>query len=84
MCVILLTSPHFQPTLLAERFIMPEIKHVKITVLLQPDEFDRFDAFCKEMGYKKSPLVARLIRDYLNNESGNNQISMNEKYEKRS
>ena len=63
---------------------MPEIKHVKITVLLQPDEFDRFDAYCKEMGYKKSPLVVRLIRDYLNNEGANNQTPMNEKYGKSS
>jgi hypothetical protein len=37
----------------------------KITVLLQDDEFDRFDRYCRERGYKKSTLIARLIRQYL-------------------
>jgi hypothetical protein len=47
---------------------MIENKPVKITVLLKPGEFSRFDAYCEEMGYKKSPLIARLIREYLNHE----------------
>jgi len=37
----------------------------KITVLLPEDEFARFDAYCRERGYKKSTLIARLIRQYL-------------------
>ena len=37
----------------------------KITVLLNPEEFDRFDAFCRDRGFKKSTLIARLIRQYL-------------------
>jgi hypothetical protein len=37
----------------------------KITVLLSEEEFDRFDAYCRERGYKKSTLIARLIRQYL-------------------
>ena len=37
----------------------------KVTVLLSESEFARLDAFCEEKGYKKSTLVARLIRDYL-------------------
>ena len=37
----------------------------KITVLLSPEEFDRFDGFCRDRGFKKSTLIARLIRQYL-------------------
>jgi hypothetical protein len=37
----------------------------KITVLLLDEEFARFDAYCRERGYKKSTLIARLIRQYL-------------------
>ena len=40
----------------------------KISVLLTDSEESRFDAYCDEKGYKKSTLVARLIRDYLNKE----------------
>ena len=37
----------------------------KITVLLSDEEFDRFDNYCRERGYKKSTLISRLIRQYL-------------------
>jgi hypothetical protein len=37
----------------------------KVTVLLADDEFDRFDAYCEERGFKKSTLIARLVRDLL-------------------
>ncbi|WP_428938910.1 hypothetical protein [Fontivita pretiosa] len=37
----------------------------KISVLLRDDEYERLDRFCRERGYKKSTLVARLIRQYL-------------------
>jgi hypothetical protein len=37
----------------------------KITVLLPDEEFDRFDSYCRDRGYKKSTLIARLIRQYL-------------------
>ena len=40
----------------------------KITVLLPPDEFQRFDQYCRERGYKKSTLIARLLRQYLDME----------------
>ena len=40
-------------------------KRIKISVLLDPKEFDRFDAYCQERGFKKSTLIARLIRDHL-------------------
>lgn len=37
----------------------------KVTVLLSPSEFSRLDAYCDENGFKKSTLIARLIREYL-------------------
>lgn len=40
----------------------------KISVLLDRAEADRFDAYCKEKGFKKSPLIARLIREHLQKE----------------
>ena len=40
-------------------------KRPKISVLLDSEEFDRFDAYCQERGFKKSTLIARLIRDHL-------------------
>jgi len=40
-------------------------KRVKVTVLLAQEEFERFDAYCDQRGFKKSTLIARLIRDHL-------------------
>ena len=43
-------------------------KRSRVTVLLDPEEFERFAAFCLQRGHKKSTLVARLIRDHLDSE----------------
>ena len=43
-------------------------KRQKISVLLEADEADRFEAYCVEKGFKKSTLIARLIREYLDRE----------------
>ncbi len=40
----------------------------KISVILDRDEAERFDAYCKEKGFKKSSLAARLIREHLDRE----------------
>jgi hypothetical protein len=40
----------------------------KISVVLTPAEFERFDSYCSERGYKKSPLIARLIREHMTRE----------------
>lgn len=40
-------------------------KPSKITVLLDTDEYGRFDAYCETQGFKKSTLIARLIREHL-------------------
>jgi hypothetical protein len=40
----------------------------KITVLVPEHEFRRFEEYCKAKGFKKSTLIARLIRDHLDRE----------------
>lgn len=40
----------------------------KVSVLLEPEEAERFSAFCREKGFKKSALIARLIREHLERE----------------
>jgi hypothetical protein len=40
-------------------------KPAKITVLLDEEEFARFDSYCRDRGFKKSTLIARLIRQFM-------------------
>lgn len=40
----------------------------KVSVLLPPDEARRFEAYCQEKGFKKSTLIARLVREHLDSE----------------
>jgi hypothetical protein len=44
-------------------------KHKKITVLLDQAEFSKFDQFCYENGFKKSTLLVRLLREFLEREA---------------
>ena len=46
---------------------------VRIQVLMPKAEAERFEAYCREKGYKKSPLIARLVREYLDSEGFNSQ-----------
>ena len=41
---------------------------VRIQVLMSRDEAERFDAYCHERAFKKSTLIARLIREHLEGE----------------
>ena len=41
---------------------------VRIQVLMPREEADRFDAFCRERAFKKSTLIARLIREHMADE----------------
>jgi hypothetical protein len=41
----------------------------KVSVLLTPAEESRFSSYCSERGFKKSTLIARLIRDHLDHET---------------
>lgn len=38
---------------------------VRVQVLMSREEAGRFEAYCQERGFKKSTLIARLIRDFL-------------------
>jgi hypothetical protein len=70
MCAFLRNAPHF------EALMMGEIS--KISVLLKSDEAERFDAYCKQNGFKKSSLIARLIREHLTRERFQSQNSLSE------
>jgi hypothetical protein len=40
----------------------------RVHVLIPSEEAERFDAYCKEKGFKKSTLIVRLIREHLDRE----------------
>jgi hypothetical protein len=42
---------------------------VRVQVLLTPKESERFNAYCARNGFKKSTLIAKLVREYLDRES---------------
>ena len=48
----------------------------RIQVLLQRYESERFEQYCRENGYKKSTLIARLIKDHLDREGYPQQQQM--------
>jgi metal-responsive CopG/Arc/MetJ family transcriptional regulator len=54
-------------------------KFQKVSVLLEPEEAERFDAFCREKGFKKSALIARLIREHLQQEQFRTQRTLFER-----
>jgi hypothetical protein len=35
---------------------------------MSPEEAERFESYCRERGFKKSTLIARLIREHLSEE----------------
>jgi hypothetical protein len=41
---------------------------VRVQVLMRPDDARRFERYCDAQGHKKSTLIARLIREYLERE----------------
>jgi hypothetical protein len=41
----------------------------KISVVLSTAEYNHFNSYCAEKGYKKSTLIERLIREHLNPEA---------------
>lgn len=41
----------------------------KVSVLLPDEDAFRFESYCEEFGHKKSTLIARLVRDFLNREN---------------
>ena len=55
----------------ARTFLDSKLK--KVTVLIDEQEFRRFESYCQERGFKKSTLAARLIREHLDREAFNTQ-----------
>lgn len=55
----------------------------KISVLLTESEAKRFESFCIDKGYKKSTLIARLIREHLEKENFQTQLSFLDSEENR-
>ncbi len=51
-------------------------KRNQVTVLLDPEEFNRFEAYCERRGFKKSTLIARLIREHMDAEKFAIQLDM--------
>ena len=41
---------------------------VRVQVLMSHDEAERFESYCRDRGFKKSTLIARLIREHLDSE----------------
>ena len=41
---------------------------VRVQVLLSAGDAERFEDYCLEHGYKKSTLIARLVREFLDRE----------------
>jgi hypothetical protein len=63
MSAFLLTSAHF---CVLYRAVAKKLR--KINVLLSETEYLRFEKYCEEKGFKKSTLLARLIREHLDSE----------------
>ncbi len=41
---------------------------IRVQVLFTRREAERFAAYCRHMGYKKSPLIVRLVREHMDRE----------------
>lgn len=46
---------------------------VRVQVLIPKEEADRFAAYCRKKGFKKSPLIVRLVREHLAKEGFRSQ-----------
>lgn len=51
-------------------------KRPKVSVILDEPEYRRFESYCEAKGFKKSTLIARLIRDHLDREGYQLQQSL--------
>ena len=40
-------------------------RKMKISVVLTPEDFERYQGYCEEKGFKKSTLISRLVRDHM-------------------
>jgi len=44
------------------------LETVRVQVLMRPQEAGLFARYCADRGYKKSTLIARLVREHLERE----------------
>ena len=44
-------------------------RQIKVSVLLRPQDAARLESYCTDSGHKKSKLIAKLVRDYLDAEA---------------
>jgi hypothetical protein len=51
-------------------------KNPKVSVLMSDEEAERFANYCRDRGFKKSTLIARLIREHLDREGYELQKSL--------
>ena len=67
-CIPLRTSMDITTNVRYSAHVVAESKQhtPRVSVLLSREEFERLDAYCAQFGHKKSTLIARLIRDFLN------------------
>jgi len=49
----------------------------KVSVVLSVEEYERLTHFCADKGFKKSTLMARLLRDYLDRQGYQTQKGLN-------
>lgn len=54
----------------------------RVQVLIPKEEANRFNAYCREKGFKKSPLIARLIREHMDREGFRPQHDLFEQVQK--
>ncbi len=55
----------------------------RVHVLIPGADADRFDAYCKAKGFKKSTLIVRLIREHLDRERFEEQQDMFKRQDRR-
>lgn len=48
----------------------------RVQVLISDAEAERFEAYCRVKGFKKSTLIARLIREHLDRENFGTQAEL--------
>jgi len=53
-----------------------KVSMLRISVLLSEEDEARFSAYCRERGFKKSTLIARLIREHMDREGYGSQVQL--------
>ncbi len=54
------------------------MKTCKISVLMPESDAHRFEAYCRELGFKKSTLIVRLIKEHLDQNTSEREARAHE------